>query len=125
MTILNNLLLILVALAFGALIAGFLLILPGNVRQGKVFRQKLAQRIGDLRMHKMLRALGIDQSSYLHARPAAEIKQSVKRCEECANTDECDNGLDNGTLQTHEIGFCANQEVLHEVKQQQERQGNA
>jgi hypothetical protein len=121
MHILNYIILILLAVAFIAVGAGFILLITGNVRQGRVIRQRLAERVESLRMRKMLKALGIDVSSYLHQVPMNKIKESMNKCDDCSTIDQCDEQLQQETFTPEKIDFCPNQECLTkytELKQQ-------
>ena len=117
MAIINNLLLLMIALAFVVMTVGFLLVISKNVRQGMLFRQKLAARMRALRMDKMLSALGMDLSSYLHNVPASRVIESANRCQDCMATDECDDRLAAGAVATDAIDFCPNQDELSQFKQ--------
>ena len=117
MAIINNLLLLMIALAFVVMTVGFLLVISKNVRQGMLFRQKLAARMRALRMDKMLAALGMDLSSYLHNLPASRVIESANRCQDCTATDECDDSLAAGTLAIEAIDFCPNQDELSHFMQ--------
>ena len=90
MSILNNLILVLIGFAFVALMAGFFLVIANNMRQGRVFRGKVANHVESLRMGRMLAALGIDTSSYLHDVPVHQVNANLKNCESCTSTDACD-----------------------------------
>jgi len=125
MNIINYLLLLLVGLAFIVLLVGFVLVITRNVRQGMLFRQKIARRMEHLRMEKMLRALGLDLSSYLHNVPASQVLQSAKRCEECSTVDVCDAQLAKGKLETDEIDFCPNQSELSQFEQAEKQRSGS
>ena len=122
MNILNNAILVLLAIGFIVLAVGFVLLISRNVKQGRVVRQRLAERIESLRMSKMLSALGIDFSSYLHQVPLNKINASMNKCDDCSTLDQCDDKLQQKTLQPEEIDFCPNQDCLTqftELKKQQ------
>ena len=68
-------------------------------------------------MAKMLRALGIDYSAYLHQVPVNKIKDSAGKCETCPTTGICDEKLEQGSLTSEEIDFCPNQECLTRFKE--------
>ena len=124
MNILNYLILILLAVAFVAVGIGFILLITRNVKQGRVIRHKLAERIESLRMAKMLKALGIDFSSYLHQVPLNKINESMNKCGDCSTIDQCDDKLQQESISPEEIDFCPNQECLtkfSELEQQQNK----
>ncbi len=112
MSVINTMLLIIVGLAFIVLAAGFVYVIVRNVRQGRVFREKLAARVESLRMGRMLRARGIDVAAYLHQTHVSEISQHASQCDQCETTDICDSHLARGKLDASDIGFCPNQHSL-------------
>lgn len=112
MNILNYIIMALMAIAFIVLSVGFVLLIMRNVKQGRVVRHKLAERVESLRMSKMLKALGVDFSSYLHQVPVNKINESMNNCDDCSTIDECDVKLQKETLKPEEIDFCPNQECL-------------
>lgn len=112
MNILNNIILVLLAIAFAVLVIGFLMLITRNVIQGRVVRHKLAERVESLRMSKMLSALGIDFSSYLHQVPLNKINESMNKCDDCSTLDQCDDKLQQEIIEPEEIDFCPNQECL-------------
>ena len=99
-----------ITLAIGLFAAIFL-----NMKVGIRFREKLASRVADLRLGKMLSALGIDIDDYLHSERVTDIENHIKRCAQCANTDECDDKLADNTIKAHQIAFCNNEKSLREL----------
>jgi HAMP domain-containing protein len=99
-------------IAFVALALFFLLLISRNVVQGKMVREKLAKRVEELRMSKMLRALGLDFSKYLYSVPIHKINESMKKCETCSTTDQCDAQLKQETTRVQDVDFCPNQACL-------------
>jgi len=67
----------------------------------------LLNRIKRLRFYKMLKFLGVDQSEYLKAVPAADINQQIHRCSHCNALEICDNCLRDGKWITN-LDFCPN-----------------
>ena len=112
MQIINFFLLALLALSVVLLSVFFVLLIQKNVRQGRVARQQLAQRVEGLRMSRMLKALGLDFDKYLHQVPTYRISQSMDKCESCPTTDQCDEKLKQDTIKADELGFCPNQDCL-------------
>lgn len=80
-------------------------------RQGETFYQNLIDRIEQLRMHKMLQALGIDEKEYTHSNQVNEIEMHMNRCRECSNTEQCDSELESGEIK-HADQYCPNNEDL-------------
>lgn len=94
-----------------------------NLKAGLKYREKLAQQLHQLRISKMLNALGIDITQYLHQEQVNEIRTQMDRCSECQNTDQCDDQLDKGSVAANEIAYCNNEEALQAIatRQQQSR----
>lgn len=90
-----------------------------NLRTGRRYRQGIAAQLSKLRLGRMLGIQGIEENAYLHAQPILDIRDQMKRCSECANTDACDQLLDQGVGDQSE--FCDNDETLKQVKQRVDR----
>ncbi|MEA1890146.1 MAG: DUF6455 family protein [Pseudomonadota bacterium] len=88
-------------------IIGLSLSIMHSSQQGESYYQGLISRIKLLRMHKMLQAMGIDTSHYARRHPINEIEMHLKRCQQCSNTEQCDNELDSGKLVDAEK-YCPN-----------------
>ena len=86
-----------------------------NVIIGMEFRKKLATKVNDLRLNKMLSALGIDINSYLHSERVLDIEEHIDRCASCENTDTCDDQLASGNVQVSNIDYCNNEESLQQI----------
>lgn len=86
-----------------------------NLNAGRKYRQALARDIDKLRLSRMLAALGIDVSSYLHRERIVDIQQQMGRCSDCARTAECDERLADGKVDAAEIGFCDNEQSLQQI----------
>ena len=80
-------------------------------QQGENFYQNLLERIKQLRMHKMLQALGVDEKEYTRGNPVNEIEMHMNRCQECGNTEQCDAELEIGKIK-HAYQYCPNNEDL-------------
>lgn len=112
---------IVIALVLAALLLYLVVRLPlaimGNLRAGHRFREGLGAALGDLRLSRMLRFLGIDPSAYLHQEPAIEIKHHMARCDACDAKSQCDQVLEADTQAgTDDLGFCANIEDLERIR---------
>ncbi len=107
---------IVLGVVFLVLALFFVVLISRNMKQGKVVRQRLAQRVESLRMSKMLKALGLDLTQYLYTVPITKINDSMNKCEHCPTTDVCDDNLQKGHLETDEIDFCPNHECLGKFK---------
>ena len=90
-----------------------------NMKNGRKYRQTLAKKIQQLRLNKMLTALGIDPNAYLHNEHITDIHKHMERCEACENTEECDEALSTHKLNPTEIGFCNNKQSLQKIAKPQ------
>ena len=89
-------------------------------QQGETFYQKLSERIGQLRMHRMLQALGINEKEYTRSNQVNEIEMHINRCKDCGNTEQCDSELEGGEIK-HADQYCPNNEdLLRSVHKQPE-----
>lgn len=86
-----------------------------NVKTGMLYRQKLARKINDLRLNRMLTALGIDINVYLHNERVIDITEQMNRCVSCENTQSCDEDMLKGTITVDDIDYCNNEKVLREM----------
>ena len=104
------------------LIASFILLLSTaivfNTRAGMKYRTTLAARLEQLRLGKMLAALGIDTDSYLSREHAVDIHQHMQRCTSCTNTEECDSRLTDENVDTETIDYCNNEASLRKLARQ-------
>lgn len=86
-----------------------------NMKTGMRFRQGIASRVNQLRLGKMLNALGIDLDTYLHSERIVDIETHINKCEQCVNTSECDEKLTSNAIKPDEIAFCNNEKSLQEI----------
>jgi len=86
-----------------------------NVRTGILYRQKLARKIKELRLSRMLTALGIDINQYLHNERVVDITDQMNRCVACENTQVCDEDMLSGTVSADNISYCNNEPTLKEM----------
>ena len=104
---------------FGLLMAAFAGLLFAaivfNLRVGRKYRQRLAHDIDKLRLSRMLAALGIDVTGYLHNERILDIQQQMGRCSDCGRTAECDDRLAQGEVDAADIGFCNNEQSLQKI----------
>jgi len=105
-------LLTVLTLAFGAMLVSAIVF---NVSAGKKYRQSLATRIDQLRLSKMLSALGIDVNRYLHTQSTVDIRKHMDRCSACDKTDTCDEQLAAGNIKATDIDFCNNEKSLQDI----------
>lgn len=89
-----------------------------NYQTGQSFRDKLADRISELRLAKMLMARNIDLSAYLHTRNITEIEQTLRSCQSCNVKTTCDEELENENRSSFDGGFCPNDDLLKKTSDQ-------
>ena len=87
-------------------------VIYANVKNGMLFRTLLAKRVGNLRLGKMLTALGINVDKYLHEEKVLDIEAQIERCTACENTDTCDDNLQNDAISIDTIDYCNNESDL-------------
>ena len=112
MTVVSYIILGLIAVIMGVLIVSFVLLINRNMQQGREVRELLAKRVEGLRMSRMLSALGVNFNSYLHKVPLHRINESMRNCESCPTTGQCDEVLKQESVTPQEIDFCPNQNCL-------------
>lgn len=105
-------LLVILTLTFAGLLVSAIVF---NVKAGKKYRRSLAEKIDQLRLSRMLTALGVDMNTYLHTERVVDIQQQMDRCSACENTGKCDDQLSGGSISADEIGFCNNEESLQKM----------
>lgn len=117
-----NLVSIVPVLLLGLLLVIFTVLLPlaivFNTRAGMKYRQGIAAQLEQLRLGKMLTALGIDRDSYLSRERAVDIREQMQRCNSCDNTVECDTRLAEGAVDTDSISYCNNEASLQKIAAQ-------
>ncbi|MEA3243104.1 MAG: DUF6455 family protein [Pseudomonadota bacterium] len=95
-----------------------------NVNAGKKYRKSLANSVDQLRLSKMLTALGIDVDTYLHTERIVDIQQHMDRCSACENVKECDDQLSKGAVgAAADISFCNNEQSLQEITRKNSQPG--
>ena len=86
-----------------------------NVIVSMEFRKSLARKVNDLRLNRMLEALGIDVNSYLHSERIVDIEEQIDKCSTCQNTETCDDQLAKGSITADSIDYCNNEQSLHQI----------
>ena len=118
-----NIVSVVTILLLGLLLATFIIWLSVAIvfstRSGMKHRRALAERLDQLRLGKMLAALGIDTDSYLSRERAVDIHKHMERCATCANTEECDTRLDEGAMDAASISYCNNEASLQKIAAEQ------
>jgi hypothetical protein len=89
------------------------------MKKGRKYRQALAKKVEQLRLNKMLIALGIDPNAYLHDEHITDIHKHMERCEACENIEECDEALSTNNVNPDEISYCNNEQSLQKIAKAQ------
>jgi len=113
-------LLAVLTLAFTVLLASAIVF---NLNAGKKYRKSLANSVDQLRLSKMLTALGIDVDTYLHTERIVDIQQHMDRCSACETLEKCDEQLSKGRLDAADISFCDNEQSLQEIARKNSQPG--
>jgi hypothetical protein len=119
-------------LVAGSALAFFLLyvimrmsyVIMRNVIVGMEFRKNLAQKVYDLRLNRMLEALGIDVNNYLHREPVIDVERHIDKCAMCPNTATCDEQLAADAVTLTGIDFCNNEQALQKIASREPAQGS-
>lgn len=106
---------ILLGLTLAVFSVALFLAIVFNVRVGIKYRESLAKKLHALRLSKMLSALGISITEYLHTESIGTIQEQMHRCSECVNTEECDDNLSNNNIDVNGIDFCNNESSLKDM----------
>ena len=93
-------------------------VIARNLISGRKFHQSLEKEFNRLRLSRMLAALGINKSQYIHETRVVDIRQQMASCSQCDNTDECDSKLASGDINVDAIDFCNNEESLKDIKRE-------
>ena len=94
-----------------------------NLRVAERHREKFAAKLNELRLSKMLGALGIDINEYLHEERLVDIHQHMNNCEQCENIEACDEKLANNADATADgIGYCNNEASLQQLVEKKQQQ---
>jgi hypothetical protein len=104
-------LLVLLSAAFAVLLVVAIL---NNLAVGRRYRQDIRKQLSRLRLSRMLALHRIDPETYLHTQAMLDVKNQIRRCSSCAETQRCDKILaeDNDT----DTKFCNNDDKLQELK---------
>ena len=116
-----NIVSVISVLLLGLLMVIFTILLPVAIifstRSGIKYRQALAEQLDQLRLGKMLTALGIGTDRYLSRVREVDIHKQMGRCTACANTEECDTHLAEGATDADSIGYCNNEASLQKISE--------
>jgi hypothetical protein len=75
-------------------------------------RRYLADKMGSTPLPRMLQALGIGGSTFLHRRAIDTVAECIKNCENCTTVDQCREKLRIPELNPEDIEFCCNKKYL-------------
>ncbi len=120
MSITQTLIIVFFILLATAITFGLFRAITKSSQQGETFYQKLTDRIGQLRMHKMLQALGINEKEYTRSNQVNEIEMHINRCRDCGNTEQCDAELESGEVKHADQYYPTNYDVLRAAHKKSE-----
>ncbi len=109
-------LLVLLAIFF---LVRLVVLIGGNLKTGRIYRQVLARRVQKFRLARMLQALGINLNEYLAGQNVNAIHRQMENCARCENTRDCDEQLASEAVMAEQIGFCNNEQELIELATRQ------
>lgn len=105
--------------AFGVSLTYYVIVLimriRTNVLTGQSFHDSLMSQISNIRMGKMMDALGINKEKYIHQESVLDITHHIDTCKACDNTDRCDEKLDSNDIEVENISFCENENSMVEM----------
>ncbi len=91
-----------------------------NLREGRQFRQQLAERLSHLRLFRLMRMLGLDPHQYLHQEQIVDVERHMRACEACADTQSCEQALNEHNPDAV-ADYCANFEELQDLRKRTEK----
>ncbi len=86
-----------------------------NVMTGISYHDALLSQLSELRMGRMMTALGINKERYVHQESGLDIDAQMRRCVACDNTAECDDRLAEDNVTPDSIDFCKNEAAFQSV----------
>ena len=122
---------LIILIALGASLAYYIVMLAvkirANVLTGQSFHDSLLSQISNMRMGKMMDALGISKEKYIHQESVLDISHHIDNCNACDKTDQCDEKLASEDVVVENINFCENEESMVELvfKQNENKDPNA
>ena len=75
-------------------------------------KKELIHKAEHLRLHRMMKALGIGLGGYFYKVPLKEIEKNLAECETCPSTNLCDEKLKIPELNPSDVEFCPSLEQL-------------
>lgn len=90
-----------------------------NLSQGQRFRARLAERLEQLRLQRLLRLLGLDPTRYLHEQPIVDVNRHMHTCARCPETVRCDRALEEHKPEVV-ASYCANFDELQAMRERRQ-----
>ena len=119
-----NVLTMIILTLFTAALTYYLIMLTLRIRlnylSGRGLRDSLQLEIANLRLGRMIDALGISKSKYTHQESVLDISHHISKCKSCENTSECDERLDSNNIIPEALQFCANEKSLLDIADKQD-----
>lgn len=106
MAILNFILLAAIGIAFTVMIVYFYVRIKNNMQHGRMARKHVTEHANSVRMSKMLSAMNLELSDYLHLLPLTTVNKSLVLCESCEKASQCDKALAQGSSDLDSVTFC-------------------
>ncbi|WP_018233895.1 DUF6455 family protein [Thioalkalivibrio thiocyanodenitrificans] len=92
-----------------------------NLREGERFRARLAHRLEQLRLHRLMRMLGMDPNRYLHEQPIVDAERHMRACARCPESTRCDQALEQEQPESV-AAYCANYEDLQALRDREKQE---
>lgn len=86
-----------------------------NMREGQRFRVRLARRLEQLRLSRLMRLMGLDTVRYLHEQPIVAVGEHMRTCTRCPETTRCDQALEQRKPEAVAT-YCANYRSLQLIR---------
>lgn len=116
MELLNLAALGLMAVALLVLVVALAAAIGRNLKVGRVVRERLARRVAELPLAKMLKLVGVDTGHYLHGEYLKDVRQQIDTCQSCEQSQHCVDTLDPVQSKVEDYAFCPNQESLQRLR---------
>ena len=109
-----NIFIIVIALAFGGAAIGMLYIRQSHRRlmKNRTERRELIARSENLRLPKMLKALGIGMGQFFYKTRIDDLRDAIVMCENCPSADQCRQKTRMPELNPEDAQFCPNVKPL-------------
>ena len=112
MTITSFVFVLLTAFIFAILGMLYVRSVQKNTLARREKRRELVHKVEYLRLHRIMKALGIGLGSYFYRVPLKEIEKTIAACESCPSTELCDEKLKIPELNPGDVKFCPSLEQL-------------